>query len=95
MDAGVAAVVVVGSGAVVVGAWLVVAWVVVGAVDDEEVTAAVEFVEVAGSASEIGPLEPQADTNRVAVRTAVRRTVATLGLPASRIRPNGPNRAHR
>ena len=88
---------------VVVGTWVVIEataavvggvvvdWVVVGAVDDDEVTAAVEVVEVAGGASEIGPLEPQADANRVAARTAVRRTVATLGLPASQIRPKGPN----
>jgi len=88
---------------VVVGTWVVIEataavvggvvvdWVVVGAVDDDEVTAAVEVVEVAGGASEIGPLGPQAAANRVAARTAVRRTVATLGLPASRIRPKGPN----
>jgi hypothetical protein len=70
--------------AVAVVGGLVVAWVAAGAVNDEEVTAAAEVVKVAGRAGEVGPLDAQADTNRVAARTAVRRTVETVDLPADR-----------
>ena len=93
VDVGVVDVVAVGAAvvvlAVVVGAWVVdavvvEAWVVAGAVVDEEEAAVVKVVEVGGSAGEVGPLDAQADANRVAARTAVRRTVETVGLPAGR-----------